>query len=593
VPKRIASMKNLTFFILPLVFLLAGYPVSEASWFIDTGQFHASIHGQFSCLDCHGDIQDQKLHPNSANVNRSLKDFFSAEKCSACHDDIIEDLKKGIHGERKVSEGEDYEYCLSCHDPHYQLSRALKLEAGDRFDPGKPLNTQCGACHEIQTTLPEPAQEDEACLACHRALDYQNPKVSAVCLHCHGQEKDGSVKAVKIDTAGLKASSHGSLTCLECHPDSFQYLHSDQKPEKCLKCHQSHEASVDTAVHLKIRCEACHLSDITPVRDLESDWVQTQPDREPGAVSQIHNLVSASDEAACGSCHRKENAVGAAASILPSKSLICVPCHASGFSVRNTITGLSLVVFLIGVLSLISIWAGAASLKNRNAESKGRILKAVSGFLKILFSFKLLTIFKVLFLDALLARKLFRQNFTRWLIHSLIFLPFVFRFLWGMVALIFSEIAGRWPVSWMMLDNNHALTAFLFDLTGVLVILGVVLAVLRRLVKRSEKIPGLPGPDWFALALMGFLIISGFFLEANRITMTGSPAGAGYAFAGNTISRLMPDGFGSTTAYVYSWYFHAILTGIFIAYLPFSRMLHIIMAPVSVVINAVMTHEKK
>ncbi|MBW2092730.1 MAG: respiratory nitrate reductase subunit gamma, partial [Deltaproteobacteria bacterium] len=175
---------------------------------------------------------------------------------------------------------------------------------------------------------------------------------------------------------------------------------------------------------------------------------------------------------------------------------------------------------------------------------------------------------------------------------SLIFLPFVFRFFWGLVALILSDVAGRWSLTWALLDNNHALTAFLFDLTGVLVILGVVLAVLRRVFDRSEKTPGLPGPDWFTLVLMAFLIISGFFLEANRIAMTGGPSGAGFAFVGNTISRAMPAGFGSPTGYVYSWYIHAVVTGIFIAYLPFSRMFHIVMAPISLAINAVSEHEK-
>jgi nitrate reductase gamma subunit len=38
--------------------------------------------------------------------------------------------------------------------------------------------------------------------------------------------------------------------------------------------------------------------------------------------------------------------------------------------------------------------------------------------------------------------------------------------------------------------------------------------------------------------------------------------------------------------YGYVWYMHAILTGAFIAYLPFSRLMHIIMAPVVLAMNA-------
>ena len=46
-------------------------------------------------------------------------------------------------------------------------------------------------------------------------------------------------------------------------------------------------------------------------------------------------------------------------------------------------------------------------------------------------------------------------------------------------------------------------------------------------------------------------------------------------------SKSLPTGI-----YGYVWYVHAILTGAFVAYLPFSRMLHMIMAPISLAMNA-------
>ena len=69
------------------------------------------------------------------------------------------------------------------------------------------------------------------------------------------------------------------------------------------------------------------------------------------------------------------------------------------------------------------------------------------------------------------------------------------------------------------------------------------------------------------------------------MAMTGSPDGAAYAFIGDAISRLLA-GFELTGIYGYIWYLHAVLTGAFIAYLPFSRMLHMIMAPVVLAVNA-------
>ena len=194
-------------------------------------------------------------------------------------------------------------------------------------------------------------------------------------------------------------------------------------------------------------------------------------------------------------------------------------------------------------------------------------------------------------LDVLLQRRLFRQSGTRWFIHSLIFFPFVFRFFWGLIALITSLLAPECPVTWSMLDKNHPVTAFLFDVTGIMIILGAALAFIRRFLKKSEKLPGLPGQDRLALSLIGGIVVIGFILEGMRIAMTGSPAGACYAFIGCAVSALFSGSTGLTQSYGYIWYIHAILTGIFIAYLPFSRMFHIIMGPLVLAMNAASQHE--
>ena len=175
----------------------------------------------------------------------------------------------------------------------------------------------------------------------------------------------------------------------------------------------------------------------------------------------------------------------------------------------------------------------------------------------------------------------------------MIFLPFVFRFSWGLIALILSLTAPAWPLTWIMLNRNHPVTGLVFDLAGLMIILGVLLAVLRRAIRRVEKIPGLPAQDWLAVGLMCVLVINGFFLEGMRIAMTGSPPGAEYAFIGYALSRMMADSTGLTDAYSGLWHFHAGMAGLFLAYLPFSRMFHVIMAPVSLAVMALSEHKRK
>jgi hypothetical protein len=84
---------------------------------------------------------------------------------------------------------------------------------------------------------------------------------------------------------------------------------------------------------------------------------------------------------------------------------------------------------------------------------------------------------------------------------------------------------------------------------------------------------------------MGGIIIVGFILESMRIAMTGTPQGSQYAVLGYVISRVFKE-VNLTGIYGYMWYVHAIFTGAFGAYLPFSRMFHMIMAPVSLAMNA-------
>jgi nitrate reductase gamma subunit len=189
-------------------------------------------------------------------------------------------------------------------------------------------------------------------------------------------------------------------------------------------------------------------------------------------------------------------------------------------------------------------------------------------------------------MDGFLQRRLFKVSKERWLLHAIIFYPFVFRFFWGMLGLIASLWWPQWPGTWAMLDKNNPLTAFLFDLSGFMVIIGVIGVLIRRQQNRSaDSVSGLPTADWPAYALLGGIIMVGFILEGMRMTMTQSPQGAPYAFIGDAISRMLA-GSELTAVYGYVWYLHAILTGAFVVYLPFSRMFHMIMAPVNMAINA-------
>jgi len=155
-----------------------------------------------------------------------------------------------------------------------------------------------------------------------------------------------------------------------------------------------------------------------------------------------------------------------------------------------------------------------------------------------------------------------------------------------MIALIGSLWKPEWPFMWPMLDKNQPVTAFLFDLTGLILILGIAFALVRGARKTRTRLPDLASQDRIALALIGGIALVGFVLEGMRIAMTGFPGGAEWAFLGYGIGELFSQGSDLVNIYGYVWYLHALLSGAFLAYLPFSRLLHIIVAPLVLTGNA-------
>jgi nitrate reductase gamma subunit len=370
---------------------------------------------------------------------------------------------------------------------------------------------------------------------------------------------------------------------MACHPQSMAFGHGDQIVGDCGQCHFPHDEKVAHDAHINVACEACHLNPIVPTRNPDNGRVEWRKITGADRISNIHQMQKPEKEASCRNCHKKDNTIGAAAMVLPAKSVICMLCHAATLSVGDTITSLSLFLFLFGFVAVGSVWFSAG---NQIQGAWNKLLQTIRAILCTVFSSRIFLIVKVLILDGLFQRRLFIISKERWLLHAFVFYPFIFRFVWGMLALGASLWFPGWSGITVLLNKNNPVTACLFDLSGFMVILGVIGMIGRRLLDstRRAKIK-LPASDWLAYALLGGIMIVGFVLEGMRMAMTGSPGGAAYAFIGDAISRLLYTS-NLTGIYGYVWYLHAGLTGAFVAYLPFSQLFHMIMAPVSVTIKA-------
>ena len=558
---------------------------ASSDWFIDPAKFHISAHGRMGCLECHDGIPDRDIHPDPTKVTESSMYRFEPDRCFMCHDQVMEDLENGNHGKKSGVDKKVFRNCVFCHDPHYVLPQGENRPKG--FQPAVPAQKQCGACHEEQKELPAPAEDDANCLKCHQPQKAQ--EAAFVCQECHFAKEAGPNAALPlIDSQAYQKTVHAQESCFKCHPGAAAYKHNRQPKGDCLSCHHTrHPEATAHDAHVIVSCQACHLPDAVPVKDFATKTIGwTLPEKQEGP-SRVHEFVASDKEETCRRCHFSGNQLGAAAMVLPAKSVICMPCHAATFTLKDTTSIIALLIFLVGLASAVGFWISGT--QPGTGSKLGRFVKSVLG---TVFSAKIKIIVKALVLDGLFQRRLFKHSPARWTIHALIFWPFVFRFFWGLTGLILTSWWPECSLGRALVDKNNPVTALLFDLSGASILAGAGAAVARRFLSDSrDKIAHLPSQDRLALSLLGGIVVVGFVLEGMRIAMTSAPGQAHFAFIGFAISMFLNGLEGLSEVYGYLWYLHAILTGAFLAYLPFSRMFHILMGPVAAAVKAVKDEE--
>lgn len=184
--------------------------------------------------------------------------------------------------------------------------------------------------------------------------------------------------------------------------------------------------------------------------------------------------------------------------------------------------------------------------------------------------------------DGLLQIKTWRDPYPG-IMHGMIF--------FGFFVLLFGAIfdAGEFHITeplfnWSFLRGNFYLGfSFLMEVFGLSVLLGVLMALFRRYVQKPDRlgykgVPDNTADDAIALLLIAGIIITGFIIESLRIYGTGSPVWEKWSFVGWTLS-LAYTGMDVNTAkllHKISWWTHTFIALTFIAYIPYSRLLHII-----------------
>jgi len=195
---------------------------------------------------------------------------------------------------------------------------------------------------------------------------------------------------------------------------------------------------------------------------------------------------------------------------------------------------------------------------------------------------------KALVDDVIVQRSLWQVSKLRWLRHTLIFWGFGAMFLTELAAVFFREAvpAFGWTDLWR--TPGHPLRlAFdmLFDATGLMMLVGCVLALYWRLTVRGK--PESKFADTPMVLFLLFVVVTGFLIEGWAIAQTpGNPTHA-YSFVGIPFSWAMVA-LGATTPAFFQplWLVHVVASCTFIGYLPATRLVHTCAVPVGRLMNS-------
>ena len=127
------------------------------------------------------------------------------------------------------------------------------------------------------------------------------------------------------------------------------------------------------------------------------------------------------------------------------------------------------------------------------------------------------------------------------------------------------------------------------EIFGLAVLVGIIIALYRRYIQKQDRLTTDGKPDTIAddaivLVLIGGIIITGFLIEALRLYVNVNVDGftwGKWSFVGYALSQTL-TGVSYDTARIlhkWMWWIHAFIAMGFIAYIPYSRLLHMFTAP--------------
>lgn len=173
---------------------------------------------------------------------------------------------------------------------------------------------------------------------------------------------------------------------------------------------------------------------------------------------------------------------------------------------------LALAVFGAGMIIKISAWFRySIGPEKADLRVSRRIAAALKGIVGALFSRKVLTLIRTFFMQVIFQSHILKEDLLRWFAHMFIY--------GGFAILFFLHVLDNEVVVHFYPQYASTLNPFLFlrDAGGALIVIGIALAIYRRFIRQTHR-PMTSSMDIAAMVMVGAIVLSGFLLEATKIT---------------------------------------------------------------------------
>lgn len=246
-------------------------------------------------------------------------------------------------------------------------------------------------------------------------------------------------------------------------------------------------------------------------------------------------------------------------------------------------------MFLFGTLYNLLLWMRGKGLVT---SPEKRLMHLVWRAVRLVLSRMFARALAVFLKDALYLSKLKDRSLLRWFMHLMILGGFLLMFALDLLVTLSMDILEYHPMieegGWAKLWFRD----FGFEFAGVMMLIGLTIAAVRRFVLRPKMIRT-ELPDAVSILFLLAVVLGGFLLEGMGIAggIPGHTSDMEYSFLGYAMSLAFPASSGDW--YDAAWLVHGVMSALLIAYIPFSKLFHMVATPVAIELEGLLVKEAR